>query len=130
MGLGYLHGLGISHGDAESKNLASDRKGIRVVDLETAKFIPKDEAKAVAATRNDIETFIDSTIQVDENRELVGKILNRKNAASDFAKYYRLGLRAAHQDSQIAPPQLPTASDAYFNATIDHARAVASHRPN
>lgn len=125
LGLGYLHGLGISHGDAEAKNLARDRKSIRFIDLETATIIPTEKQKAVLKTRQDIETFIDSTLQIDENRQYIEKFLDRKNTAKEFAKLYRAGIRAASQDSGLRPPRLITSTDEYFMKTIQHARTVA-----
>ena len=125
VGLGYLHGTGVYHGDAEAKNLARDRRGVRFIDLETAAFLPPSKTAATQRTRQDLETFIDSTLQVDENREYVEKILDKRSTGKEFARLYRLGIRAAEIDTGKKFTKLVTSTDAYFNTRIDHARAVA-----
>lgn len=128
-GLGYLHGVGVAHNDAEAKNLASDRRGIRFIDLETATKIDYSNLDlATLATRNDIETFIDSTLQVDDNRDLIEAVLTKRDVPQRFARLYRAGIRAASIDTGNKPPKLYTTTDRYFEDTIDHARKVASNR--
>lgn len=124
-GLGYLHAIGIGHQDAEAKNLASSRKGLRFVDLETAVKLPADQEQATALTRQDIETFLDSTVQVDENRAYVQKVLDRTNIGRELARAYRNGRRAAYLDTGKRSRKLPTSTDAYFDATIAHTRTIA-----
>lgn len=123
--LGYLHGAGISHGDAEAKNLARDRRSVRFIDLETAAFLPASKEAATLRTRQDIETFIDSTLQVDENREFVEKILDKKSSSREFARMYRMGIQAAELDTGRKRAKLLTSTDAYFSSTIGHATMVA-----
>lgn len=65
MGLARLHGFGLTHGDAQVKNMAVDNNGVRFIDLETAAPFPaKRGAIDAGATRysieRDIRTFVNS----------------------------------------------------------------------
>ncbi|MGH7240895.1 MAG: hypothetical protein ACREGB_01205, partial [Candidatus Saccharimonadales bacterium] len=62
--LAMLHGeAGVAHGDSQPKNIASDRKGVRIVDLEEAKDLLTADGsvnafKAEQCIREDLETFL------------------------------------------------------------------------
>lgn len=130
-GLGYLHGVGVTHGDAEAKNLAAGRRGVRFIDLEDGKFIPDVDnpsglERAVRLTRNDIETFLDSTVQIDENRHNIKVVLEKQDFRKKLPRFYRAGIRAAQIDTGIKSYKLPTTSDEYFEQTIIHTLMIAS----
>jgi hypothetical protein len=131
-GLGYLHGLGLAHTDAEAKNLAANFSGVRFIDLEGVRHLPqKDNAVTESKTtinliRNDIETLFDSTIQVDENRSAIAPVLAKSSIDYNLAKIYLSGIRQASVDGGIKMPDLPTTSPEYFKNTIDHTLKIAS----
>lgn len=131
-GLGYLHGVGLAHTDAEAKNLAADLGGIRFIDLEDSVLLPRKGNKIEASdktlrlVRNDIEMFFDSTVQVDENRQPIGEVLGKRNMDQKLAQIYRAGLKAGRADTGIDMPDLPTRHNEYFKTTIEHTLAVAA----
>jgi hypothetical protein len=131
-GLGYLHGAGLIHRDAEAKNLAANFNGVRFIDLEDARMLPRKGSKiedselTVRLIRNDIETFFDSTVQVDENRPVIASALSRSRMADKLAQTYRAGIKQARKESGVSMPSIPTTTSAYFRDTINHTLTVAA----
>jgi len=131
-GLGYLHGVGIVHHDAEAKNLAANLSGVRFVDLESAGLLPRngqeieDSERTINLIRSDLETFFDSTMQVDDNRSHIATVLAKPRFDAALAKFYRAGLRQAKADTGIKMPALPVASPEYFKQNIDHLLEIAN----
>lgn len=134
-GLGYLHGLGLVHTDAEVKNLAANLSGIRFIDLEGIKQLPRegttveDSGETVRLIRNDLETLFDSTIQVDENRKAVANVLAKPKMDERLAKTYRAGLRQAKAEADVKMPPLSVSTVKYFKNTIDHTLKIANSPP-
>ena len=132
-GLGYLHGVGLVHTDAEAKNLAANFGGVRFIDLEGIKQLPRkgatveDSPKTINLIRHDIETFFDSTIQVDENHSSIAPVLAKSKMVEKLAKVYRSGLHQGKNEAGIKIPNLETSSDGYFKSTIGHTLAIASN---
>lgn len=94
--LGMLHGSRVVHNDAQAKNMASDRKSVRFIDLEDAEIIHEDSVDdplSIEKTRRDLRVFINSVTQVDENKEYVLPILRDKNQEDLFVKSYARGAR-------------------------------------
>jgi hypothetical protein len=63
--LGRIHLMGITHGDAQVKNFATDNQGIRLIDLESADGFPAsgvefNEELVASRISNDIDTFVNS----------------------------------------------------------------------
>lgn len=116
-GIGYMHGAGLIHGDAQVKNLAHDGKNVRFIDLEDVILLPKtkagkieDSPSATALRTQDIATFIATALQVDENRPEIMKVLHSDEAAKEIAIYYEKGLRKGGRDSGLSfEKQLSTA---------------------
>ncbi len=133
-GLGYLHGAGLVHTDAEAKNLAADLSGIRFIDLEGIKQLPRNGATIEASDattsliRHDIETFFDSTTQVDENNGDIAPVLAKHKMPERLAKAYRGGLRQGKKESGLKSSTLETSTDEYFKSTIDHTLKVANNQ--
>jgi hypothetical protein len=117
--LGYLHGAGLIHRDAEAKNLASNLKGIRFIDLEGARMLPRGSAdEADALTAADIEGFLQSTLQVDENREAIEPVLSMARTAKLLAQQYNAGRREAAQDSGVHVAFNERKNERYFRSVI------------
>ena len=130
-GLGYLHGVGLVHTDAEAKNMAADFSGVRFIDLEGIKQLPRKGSQVensettINLVRHDIETFFDSTIQVEENRADIAPVLAKSTTVRRLAQVYRAGLRQGKKEAGIKMPALDTTTDEYFKSTINHTLAVA-----
>lgn len=67
-GIGYLHGAGVVHGDAEAKNLAHDGRQVRFIDLESAQLLPRsdkhhllNDPDSARRKHQDITTFIETS---------------------------------------------------------------------
>lgn len=60
LSLSILHDRGLSHGDAQVKNLATDNNGIRFIDLEAARVHSVDREQASSVMLEDISTFFSS----------------------------------------------------------------------
>lgn len=106
-GLGFLHGVGMTHGDAQVKNLAADRFGFRAVDLEGAEILDEEtfnQSDFLTQTGRDIRAFIDSMKQVDENRERVSDALSSARMHERIAQSYVLGLKQGRAVSQNTVP--------------------------
>lgn len=108
-GIGYMHGAGLVHGDAQVKNLAHDGKNVRFIDLEDVSLMPRTSAGKIensplsdALRTRDIATFIATSMQVDENRDEIMKVLGGEKSINELALYYRKGLRKGGKDSQLA----------------------------
>lgn len=96
-GLGLMHGSRLIHNDAEAKNLGFDRT-IRFIDLEDAEVVEPeqtDDEITLKKLLNDIAVFIDSTGQVDENREQVFAILSKPKSIELMFKKYSEGINLA-----------------------------------
>lgn len=95
-GLGFLHGVGMTHGDAQVKNLAADRFGFRAVDLESAEIFDEESLHdPVALTRlgRDIRVFVDSMGQVEENADRVRSALSSVKIRESIARSYVNGMK-------------------------------------
>lgn len=95
-GLGFLHGVGMTHGDAQVKNLAADRFGFRAVDLEGAEILNTEalhDVSALTETGRDIAVFIDSMRLVEENRDRIIAALSPAKVRERIAKSYIDGTR-------------------------------------
>lgn len=108
-GLGYMHGAGLIHGDAQVKNLAHDGKNVRFIDLEDVALMPKNASgmienspSADSLRLRDVATFIATSLQVDENRGEILKVLQSGNAAKEIATYYKKGLTKGGRDSELS----------------------------
>lgn len=135
-GLGYLHGAGIVHTDAEAKNLATDNKGTRFIDLEDASLLPLD-GNHIADTdevellvRGDIETFLDSCMQVDANRPEIIRVLSSHDFDKRIAQSYRSGFRKGARDAGLRPHFLRTSTNEYFSNAVHHCLTVAADAPS
>lgn len=123
--IGYLHAVGLVQGDAEVKNLAHDDRNARFTDLEDAELLPRngrellDNPTSVAMKYTDLDTFIATSLQVEENRPDILKILNTPRAAGELGLYYRRGYAKGARDSGLKSHKM-TADEAtaYFNALI------------
>ena len=109
LGLGMFHGARVIHGDAEAKNLAFDRSGPRAVDLEDAAIIPHadmDSDRLPAATRQELDAYISSTVQVDENRKMVADALSSPQMIKYAQQQYTNGVRLGRlsQSGHYVPP--------------------------
>lgn len=130
-GLGYLHGAGLVHTDAEAKNMAADFSGIRFIDLEGIQQLPRKGTQVensdttINLVRHDIETFFDSTIQVDENRVDIAPILAKTTVIKRLAQVYRAGLRLGKKEAGLKISNLETSTDEYFKTTVNHTLAIA-----
>ncbi len=130
-GLGYLHGVGLAHTDPQAKNLAADLGGVRFIDLEGIKQLPRkgsqivDSKATVDLIRHDIETFFDSTVQVDENRVNIAPVLAKTNMVLQLAQTYRAGLNQGKKEAGTKVPSLVTSSDEYFKTTVEHTLTIA-----
>ncbi len=123
--LGYLHAVGLVQGDAEVKNLAHDGRNARFVDLEDAELLPRkgreliDSAGAEAMKYTDLDTFIATSLQVEENRPEILRVLTATNAASELGLYYRKGYSKGARDSGLKSHKMTTSeSAAYFDSLI------------
>lgn len=131
-GLGYLHGVGLVHTDAEVKNMAADFGGYRFIDLEGTKQLHRkgsvieESNDTVALIRRDIETFFDSSIQVDENRQAISSVLAKSTIVKRLAQVYRAGMRQGSSEAGLKAPSLSTNTDEYFKNTIEHTLTIAS----
>lgn len=95
-GLGFLHGVGMTHGDAQVKNLAADRFGFRAVDLESAEILDEEslhDPSSLTRLGRDIRVFIDSMGQVDENRDRIHDALSAPRIRESIARSYVKGTR-------------------------------------
>lgn len=95
-GLGFLHGVGMTHGDAQVKNLAADRFGFRAVDLESAHILGEEQLHdrtALTQTGRDISAFIDSMKLVDENRSRISDAFASDRIRNRVARAYIDGVR-------------------------------------
>lgn len=93
-GLGFLHGVGMTHGDAQVKNMAADRFGFRAVDLESAEILEPDalhDSSILTQTGRDISVFIDSMRLVEDNRERVEDALKPAKMRDRIAAAYIRG---------------------------------------
>lgn len=126
-GIGYLHGAGISHGDAQVKNLAHDSKGVRFIDPESMRLLPRDDSGQLLdslasenAKKRDIETLIATSFQVEENRPEIIKAINGIKGAKDLALAYRKGMRKGANDGGLKLKKIDASeSNAYFEHILD-----------
>lgn len=94
--LGMLHGSRVIHHDAQVKNMASDRKSVRFIDLEDAEIIHEDqidESLSFEKTRRDLDVFIGSLTQVDDNKEYIVPTMRDAQQEHEFVKAYSRGVR-------------------------------------
>lgn len=124
-GIGYMHGAGLVHGDAEVKNLAHDGKNVRFIDLEDVMLMPKTANGKIEVSPSaddlrmkDITTFIATSLQVDENREDVMRVLGTEKAAREIALYYQKGLHKGGRDSELSFEKAMTTAE--ITALINH----------
>lgn len=107
-GVGYLHGAGITHGDAQVKNLAHDSKGVRFIDPESMRLLPRDTdgqlLESIASEKakaQDIETLLASAFQVEENRPDINKAIRGMSGSKELALAYRKGMRKGARDAGL-----------------------------
>lgn len=99
-GLGLMHGARLIHGDAAVKNLGSDARHVRFIDLEDSTLIPVDGLDAEEYGRKiirDISMFISSTMQVDQNRERVSDALSKPEVVDMLMENYERGITKAQR---------------------------------
>lgn len=98
--LGLMHGVRMTHGDAQVKNVASDRFGPRAIDLESAEILSEetiDSPEALLQTRRDLTSFIESMGRVEENRERVIEALSGQGIVDEVVASYQKGVRRGHR---------------------------------
>lgn len=121
-GVGYLHGAGISHGDAQVKNLAHDSKGVRFIDPESMRLLPRDDKGNLIDSlsvqkikEQDISTLLATSLQVEENRPEIVKAIRGIQGAKELALSYRKGMRKGAKDSNLPLKRIDSSeSTAYF----------------
>lgn len=122
-GLGLMHGARLVHGDAQAKNLGSDARHVRFIDLEDSLLIPADGVDSAVYTDKiikDIATFIGSTGQVDENREQITEALYKPTVIDTLIKSYRQGIdKARSRQPGIHVPDYATTHEDAIRALID-----------
>jgi len=106
--LGLMHGVRMTHGDAQVKNLAADRRGVRLIDLESADILNEeaiDHPVVIAQTRKDLSAFISSMGQVEENRQKVIEALSSDAATQRIVDSYVYGVKRgrAALDGEYVP---------------------------
>lgn len=123
--LGYMHSVGLVHGDAEVKNLAHDDRNARFIDLEDARILPRtgkqllENSDSQKMKYQDLDTFIASSVQVEENRPEILKILSSDRAGSELGLYYRKGMLKGARDSGLKSHKLtPRESTDLFDNLI------------
>jgi len=135
-GIGYLHGAGISHGDAQVKNLAHDSKGVRFIDPESMRLLPRngngqlqESYASEHAKKRDIETLLATSFQVEENRPDIINAIHGTKGAKDLALSYRKGMRKGAKDSDLRLAKIDASeSNAYFEHTLgDMLSKMSSH---
>lgn len=95
-GLGLIHGVRMTHGDAQIKNLAADRLGPRAIDLESANILDADsvgDQLSIDQTQKDISSFISSLGMVEENRDKVVTALSPNYIGQRIARAYGQGVK-------------------------------------
>lgn len=128
-GLGQLHTLGFSHGDAQIKNLGADSQKVRFIDLQNSRVFPRTHATApldVIATKDrvnsDIETLLRSSFEVLDNVPVVAPVMS--DQAECMAKSY---LRGVTRQQTVGNPKYPAESVPSKQELIDRINdAVAS----
>ena len=94
-GLGLYHGVRMTHGDAQAKNLAYDSLGPRAIDLESATIYSEEDSYSDDIwdrSRRDISAFIDSMVLVEENRQNVIRSLGSGRVLDAMIAKYRDGV--------------------------------------
>ena len=91
-----MHGVRMTHGDAQVKNVAADRFGPRMIDLETAKILDAetvDDESSMLQTRKDLSAFIESMGRVEENRQYIIDALSDHKIIDTIVQSYQSGVR-------------------------------------
>lgn len=129
-GLGFLHGVGAIHGDAQVKNLATDRQCIRFVDLEEMELLPRNPDGTLVASESsqeqmesDVSTLLGSTLgfgHVDETvvSTLEDPLVRRRAQTS----YHRGITRGANRNNVVFPSELRLDQEtisSIFDNTLD-----------
>ncbi len=118
LGLGQLHALGFSHGDAQVKNLGADSEKVRFIDLQNTRVFPRSHSTGtpdVIATKDraqgDIETLLRSCFEVLDNIPQIAPVMEEQ--ADCMAKSYLRGVtRQRTTGSHRYPEQsIPTHED-------------------
>lgn len=116
--LGMLHGSRVIHNDAQAKNMAADRNNPRFIDLEDAEIIHEDlidDPLYIAKTRGDLNAFISSLGQVDENREFIIPLLRDAKVEDQVIKTYARGVRRGRETQDgLFIPHLAKENDEYI----------------
>lgn len=97
--LGFLHGVGMTHGDAQVKNLAADRLGFRAVDLESAEILDEEKLNdkiALTQTGRDISAFISSMGMADWNMGRISDAFHSVKIRDKVAHAYLNGAEEGH----------------------------------
>lgn len=97
-GLGLMHGARLIHGDAQAKNHGSDSRHVRFIDLENSLLIPVDGVDSEEFTDKiikDVEVFIGSTGQVEDNRDQIAEPLRMPKVIDTMIMSYRQGIDKA-----------------------------------
>lgn len=103
--LGLMHGARLIHGDAQAKNLGWDNRQARFVDLESAALIPRDavqEAIYVDRVMKDVQIFIQSTMQVEENQDQIADVLRNPAVVNELMKSYKKGINEARHQQPVS----------------------------
>jgi len=123
-GLGYLHGLGVVHGDAQAKNLAKDSRRVRFVDLESASLLPRvgsavlEDAETDRLTSRDIDSFFGSTMLVSDNQDRIADVFNDYSMPVQLVRSYQDGLRRGSRESRLRLPAMIAESESFFSSLI------------
>lgn len=121
--LGLLHGARLIHGDAQAKNLAWDSRQPRFVDLESSALIPADavdDSIYINKVMKDVQIFIQSTMQVDDNREQISEVLASPSVVNKVMKSYKRGINEARrQQPEIAVPDYAAINEDQTRDLID-----------
>ena len=118
LGLGQLHALGFSHGDAQVKNLGADSEKVRFIDLQNTRVFPRShsgEPPDVIATsdrvQGDIETLLRSCFEVLDNIPEIAPVM--EDQADCMAKSYLRGVvrQRAGGSGRYPEQAIPTHDD-------------------
>ncbi len=111
--MGFLHGAGATQGDAQPKNLASDRKRVRYVDLETMRLVEKKGNEIVSSSHSrnqmvrDIDTFMSTLLGRGEVDHLIIPALQNEKVMKAAFKGYGTGVTKGARRARLHfPPDM------------------------
>lgn len=124
-GVGYLHGAGAIHEDAQPKNLASDRKRVRYVDLETMKFVERDGNEIVKSEHSrdqmlrDVSQMMSTLLGRGEVDHLIVSALQNERVMRAAFKGYGTGVtKGARQAHLNFPSEMRIGYDEFIGFAI------------